>query len=201
MVRAWRPPEADVKRFSLLQGVAFMGFNYKLSEDAQIYPLSLVNGVAGATGNLNVQNGNVETVWVDVSAFDRISAYVQCDHASWHDTLTTLKLQQAQDSSGTGAKDLTTSAAGGNYDTSVDTLAAAGSFAILEARSADLDANNGFRYVRLYAASTGNTGADNLFGFLVVHEAEDKHRQLQGAYSAATAVYVTPQFASSANSN
>ena len=142
---------------------------FRASEDLKTYPLSLLNGSASgtATGNINVRNNNVQTVWFSMAEYDRIYAYVQCDHATWNssDGLTTLKLQQAKDSSGTGAKDLTTSGAGSNYNTTNDTLTASDSIAILECRAEDMDQNNGFLYARLYAASTGNTGADNLFGF------------------------------------
>jgi hypothetical protein len=172
---------------------------FRFSEDAIVYPLSLLNGSAGATGNLNVRNNNVQTAWFSMAEFDRIFAYVQCDHATWNgaDGVTTLKLQQAKDSSGTGAKDLTTSGAGSNYNTTNDTLTASDSKAILECRAEDMDTGNGFYYARLYAASTGNTGADNLFGFAVAYNAVHQKKQLQGAYSAATLVYVTPQAASS----
>src|SRR5579884_3247174 len=99
---------------------------FRFSEDAIVTPLSLLNGTPGATGNLNVRNNNVATVWVDMAEFDRIFAMVQCDAATWNssDGLTTLKLQQAKDTSGTGAKDLTTSGAGANYNTTNDTLSA-----------------------------------------------------------------------------
>ena len=171
----------------------------RFSEDAIVTPLSLANGVAGATGNINVRNTNVQTAWVDMAEFDRIFAMVECDAATWNgaDGLTTLKLQQATSSAGAGAKDLTTSGAGDNYNTTNDTLTASGSIAYLEARAEDMDTGNGFHYVRLYAASTGNTGADNLFGILVRYNAAHRKTQLAGAYAAATNVYVTPQGPSS----
>ncbi len=172
---------------------------FRASEDSVVYPLSLLNGTAGATGNLNVRNNNVQTVWFSMAEYDRIFAYVQCDHATWNssDGVTTLKLQQAKDSSGTSAKDITTSGAGLNYNTTNDTLTASDSKAILECRAEDMDQNNGFLYARLYAASTGNTGADNLFGFAIAYNAAHQRKQLQGAYTAATLVYVTPQGPSS----
>lgn len=172
---------------------------FRFSEDSVVYPISLANAVAGATGNINTRNTNVQTVWFDMAEYDRIFAYVQCDHSTWNgaDGLTTLKLQQATSSAGAGAKDITTSGAGSNYNTTNDTLTASDSKAILECRAEDMDANNGFHFARLYAASTGNTGADNLFGFAVAYNAAHRRKQLQGAYAAATLVYVNPQVASS----
>ena len=173
--------------------------SFRMSENALFEPLSLANAVAGATGNINVRNTNVQTAWVDMAEFDRIYAEVRCDAATWNgaDGLTTLKLQQATSSAGAGVKDLTTSAAGGNYNTTTDTLTASNSKAILEARAEDLDTTNSFHFVRLYAASTGNTGADNLFGFLARYNAAHDKARLAGAYAAAVTVYVVPQGASS----
>ena len=164
------------------------------------YPLSLKNGVADATGNINVRNTNVQTAWVSMAEWDRVYAMVECDAATWNgsDGVTTLKLQQATSSAGAGVKDITTSGAGLNYNTTTDTLTASGSIAILECRAEDMDQNNNFLYVRLYAASTGNTGADQLFGFMQVYNAAHRKHQQQGAAAAATLAYVTPQTTSNA---
>ena len=177
---------------------------FRMSEDAVVYPIAAAAGTAGATGNINVRNTNVQTAWIDMAEYDRVYAFVQCDHATWNgsDGLTTLKFQQCTAkasayAAGTGTKDLTTSGAGLNYNTTNDTLTASDSIAIVECRAEDMDVSNGFRYVRLYAASTGNTGADNLFGFAIAYNAVHRRKQLQGAYAAATQVYVTPQGASS----
>jgi len=174
------------------------------SEDFKVFPLAAAAGVAGATGNINVRNTNVQTAWIDTKDFEAFYAYVQCDHATWNgaDGLTTLKFQQASAkasdyAAGTGTKDVTTSGAGLNYNTTNDTLTASDSWAIIECRAEDLDQNGGFRYLRLFAASTGNTGADNLFGFVIAFRNTHKRKQLQGAYAAATAVYVRPGVASS----
>lgn len=176
----------------------------RLSEDGIVYPIAAANGVAGATGNINVRNTNVQTAWIDMADIDRVYAYVQCDHATWNgaDGLTTLKFQQCTAkasayAAGTGTKDVTTSGAGSNYNTTNDTLTASDSIAIVECRAEDMDATNGFRFLRLYAASTGNTGADNLFGFAIAYKSAHRKKQLQGAYAAATMVYVTPQGPSS----
>lgn len=178
--------------------------NYRGSEDFQVFPINAVNGTQTATGNNNVRNTNVQTAWIDTRDFDAFYAYVQCDHTTWNgaDGLTTLKFQQASAkasdyAAGTGTKDVTTSGAGSNYNTTNDTLTASDSFAILDCRAEDMDQNGGFRYLRLFAASTGNTGADNLFGFVIAFRNAHKHKQIQGAYTAATKVYVRPGVASS----
>lgn len=177
---------------------------FRGSEDFKVFPLAAIAGTAGATGNLNVRNTNVQSAWIDTRDFEAFYAYVQCDHATWNsaDAVTTLKFQQASANAsayaaGTGTKDVTTSGAGLNYNTTNDQLTASDSFAILDCRAEDLDQNGGFRYLRLYAASTGNTAADNLFGFVIAFRNAHKHRQLQGAYAAATQVYVRPGIASS----
>jgi hypothetical protein len=171
--------------------------NYYGSQDFKVFPIAAAAGTAGATGNINVRNTNVQTAWIDTRDFEMFYGYVQCDHSTWNsaDGLTTLKYQQCSAfasayAAGTGTKDVTTSGAASNYNTTNDTLTASDSIAIIECRAEDMDVGNNFRYLRLYAASTGNTGADNLFGFVIAWRAGHKKRQLQGAYAAATLVYV-----------
>lgn len=171
---------------------------FRMSEDAVVYPLAFKNAVADATGNINVRNTNVSTAWFDMAEYDRIYAEVRCDAATWNgsDGVTTLRLEQAKTSSGGSVKDLTTSGAGKNYNTTTDTLTASNSKAILECRAEDMDVSNGFRYARLYAASTGNTAADQLFGIAIAYNAVHRRKQLAGAPAAAVTVYVTPQLTS-----
>jgi hypothetical protein len=55
-----------------------------------------------------------------------------------------------------------------------------------------MDQYNLFRYVRLLAASTGNVGADYVSDFYIeLWRAAHKRKQLMGAYTAATKVYLT----------
>lgn len=163
---------------------------FRMSEDAKLNATVLANGTLSDMP-LNVRNTNVQTEWMDTRDFERIFAFVQTAHTTWTDTITTLKLQQATSSAGAGAKDLTTSGAGLNYNTTTDTIAAVDNFAILEARCEDMDQNNNFRYVRLFAASTGNSGNDYLANFfLMLHQASHKKKQQQGAATATTKVYV-----------
>jgi hypothetical protein len=127
--------------------------------------------------------------WQDMRDFEHIYAKLQVG-ATFNaaDNVTTCKLQQATSAAGAGAKDLTTSASGGDYDTD-NPVDAAGNTVVLEARKADLDVTNGFRYVRLYAASTDNTGVDNVEGVLVLHCANEKYAQKEAAAAVGEVVY------------
>lgn len=134
---------------------------------------------------------NASTGWVSMENFHKVAAYVEIGTWNATDDLDECRLEQAQDSSGTGAKDLTTDAADGGYDTDTP-VDADGNFVILEARSEDLDANNGFNHVRLYVAEAGNTGVDNVTGFLIRYDARHKTAQLNGAAVTGEKVYVRP---------
>jgi hypothetical protein len=101
--------------------------NYYLSQD---YTRSVAPGTGVQNGNptaadmpLNVRNGTITTEWMDCRDYEMIHAFIKLAHTTWNDTITTLKLQQAKDTAGTGVKDLTTSGAGSNYNTTNDTLA------------------------------------------------------------------------------
>lgn len=165
---------------------------YDLSTNAKVYPLIDLNAVAGEPFLKDIGGTNAQTAWVSMAEWERVYAYVQIG-ATWNatDDLDECRLQQATDSSGTGAKDLTTDASGGNYDTD-NPVDAAGNFVVLEAKNEDLDVANGFTHVRLYVAEGGNTGVDYVGGFLMVHGARNKRKQLQGAASTGEQVYVTP---------
>ena len=128
--------------------------------------------------------------WQDMSPFMQVFAKVRLGAFDAADVLNVCKLQQAQDAAGTGAKDLTTAASGGDYD-SDNPVKAAGDQVILEAQAADLDVAGGFRYVRVYCAVTGNTGPDNVEGVIELHDAHHEYAQREGAASASK-VYVRP---------
>jgi len=111
--------------------------------------------------------------------------------ATWNasDDLDEFRFQQATDSSGTSAKDLTTDASGGNYDTD-SPIDAADNFAIVEIRGEDLDTDNGFDFVRLYAAEGGNSGTDNITISVIRYGYAYPQKELQGAASSGAQVYV-----------
>lgn len=157
-----------------------------MSEDvkAVILETADIGGTnTGATGNW--------ATYQSMENFDRIYAKVEVGTWDATDDLDTCKLQQAQDAAGTGVKDLTTSASGGNYDTDAP-VDADGNTVVLEARAEDLDTDGGFFYVRLYCAEVSNTGVDNISGVLVLYKARYSRKQLEGAASSGAVVYVRP---------
>lgn len=87
--------------------------------------------------------GTVTTGWVDQSVFFFVLALIDVGAFGASATVDA-KLQQAQDSSGTGAKDITGKAI-------TQMLAAGGNNkqVMISMKEADLDTENGFRYVRL----------------------------------------------------
>ena len=134
---------------------------------------------------------NASTSWVSMKGFDGVYAKVILGTWNATDDLDECRLEQATDASGTGAKDLTTDASGGNYDTDAP-IDAAGNFVVLEAKPEDMDVANGFTHVRLYVAEGGNTGTDNVTGLLIRHTAHNKRAQLEAAASTGAVVYVKP---------
>ena len=135
----------------------------------------------GSTGNW--------ATWRDTRDFHHIHAMVELGTWNAADDLDTCKLQQATDSSGTGAKDLTTSASGGDYDTDAP-VDADGDQVIFEVPTDKMDKDNGFRYVRVYCAETGNTDVDQVTGVLELCGARHPKPELQVAASAGSKVYV-----------
>lgn len=170
------------------------------SEDFQVYPFHYLNDVADAYGVLDIGGTNGSTAWADVADFDRIYGFVEIG-GTWNasDDLDGCKLEQATSSTGTGKKDLTTSGSGTtyNYDASGYPADAAGDIVVLTARAEDLDSNNGFHFVRLYVEEGGNTGVDQVLGFLMLHNKAHKKAQVQGATAAAEDAihYVSPHSA------
>jgi hypothetical protein len=134
---------------------------------------------------------NTSTAWLSMRDYDRIHALVEIGTWDSGDDLDECRFQQASDSSGTGAKDLTTDASGGNYDTD-NPVDADGNQVVLEARAEDLDVDNDFTHVRLYLAEAGNSGTDNVTAVVTRHAALFGKKALQGAASTGAQVYVTP---------
>ena len=139
-------------------------------------------------GGTNAQNSGG---WLPMKNFSRVMVLVVL--ASWDssDDLDECRLQQATDSSGTSAKDFTTDASGGDYDTD-NPVDSDGDFVIIEARAEDLDVDGGFDYIRLYVGEGGNTGTDNVTGVVVRYGYAYPKKELQGAASTGSQVYVNP---------
>lgn len=168
-----------------------MANQYLLSRDAVVSPLINLDTTPGQPFLHDIGGTNANTAWVSMAEFEQIYAYVQLGTWNAGDDLDECRIEQAQDASGAGAKDLTTDASGGNYDTA-NPIDAAGNFVVLEAKAEDMDVANGYSHVRLYVAEGGNTGTDNIGGFLIRYGAKNKRRQLQGAAATGEKVYVTP---------
>lgn len=154
---------------------------YQLSHDAAV---TLVE-------TADIGGTNATSAWVSMEEFSRVFAYVEIGTWNASDDLDECRLEQATDGSGTGAKDLTTDASGGDYDTA-NPVDADGNFVILEARAEDMDVANGFTFVRLYLGEGGNTGTDNVTAFLIRYGAKYKRAQQNGAAVTGEKVYVRP---------
>lgn len=137
-------------------------------------------------GGTNAQNAGG---YLSMANYTR--AYARVELGTWNasDDLDECRIQQASDSSGTGVKDLTSDASGGNYDTD-SPIDADGNFVVLEIRAEDLDIDSGFEHIRLYVAEGGNSGTDNIFGILARYGYAYPQKELQGAASSGAQVYV-----------
>ena len=132
---------------------------------------------------------NATSGWLSMKNYSRALGYIELGTWDSSDDLDEARFQQASDSSGTGAKDLTTDASGGNYDTDTP-VDADGNFVIIEIRAEDMDVDNGFDYIRLYCAEGGNTGVDNVTGVVIRYGYAYPKKELQGAASTGAQVYV-----------
>ena len=139
-------------------------------------------------GGTNAQNAGG---YLSMKNYSRVMALVVLGTWNASDDLDECRLQQATDSSGTSVKDFTTDASGGDYDTD-NPIDADGDFVIIEARAEDLDVDNGFDHIRLYVAEGGNSGTDNVTGVVVRYGYAYPKKELQGAASTGSQVYVNP---------
>ena len=155
----------------------------RLSEHASIDLLDTAD-----IGGTNAQNNGG---YLSMKNYSRVMAYVEVGTWDSSDDLDECRLQQATDSSGTSVKDFTTDASGGDYDTD-NQVDADGDFVIIEARAEDMDVDNGFDFIRLYVAEGGNTGVDNITGVLIRYGYAYPKKELQGAASTGSKVYVKP---------
>ena len=135
-------------------------------------------------GGTNAQAGAV-----DMRKWHGVFAYVELGTWNAGDDLDECRLEQDD---GTGSwKDLTTDASDGDYDTDAP-VDADGNYVILEAADEDLDVANGFYLVRLYVAEAGNTGTDNVSGFIFGVGAKVKEAEKNAVAVSGEKVYVRP---------
>ena len=151
---------------------------YRMSEDAAI---SLVE-------TADIGGTSASTSYVSMEGFNNAIAYLEVGTFDSGDDIDTYKIQQATDSSGTSAKDLTTSASGGNYDTD-NPLDADGDFGIIEIKAEDLDTANGFTHINVTVAEGGNSGTDNVTMFLIRYNAKHKQEHKNGAATTGSKFY------------
>jgi hypothetical protein len=137
-------------------------------------------------GGTNAQN---DGGWLSMKSFARALFYVELGTWDSGDDLDECRIQQATDSSGTSAKDLTSDESGGNYDTD-NPIDADGDFVIIEIRGEDMDVDSGFDFIRGYVAEGGNSGVDNVMGVLIRYGYAYPKKELQGAASTGSKVYV-----------
>lgn len=108
--------------------------NSRLAE--QLALLGTIDPVSQAAGTVN-------TGWVSAANFERYLAVLQTGVLGTSATIDA-KLQQATDSSGTGAKDIT-----GKAITQIVKASGDGKQVEIDLRSGELDRNGGFDYFRL----------------------------------------------------
>lgn len=117
------------------------------------------NAILATLDSASVAASTVVTTWVSIANYHSICALIDVGAFGASATVDA-KLRQAQDSSGTGAKDIT--------GKSITQLVAAGGNnrqVTIECRSDDLDMLNGFGYVAL--SVTVGTAATQLAAFLL----------------------------------
>ena len=153
----------------------------RLSEHADI-DLMVEQDIGGT-------NASNDGGYLSMKNYARALFYVELGTWDSGDDLDECRIQQATDSSGTSVKDLTSDASGGNYDTD-NPIDADGDFVIIEIRAEDMDVDNGFDFIRGYVAEGGNTGVDNVMGVLIRYGYAYPKKELQGAASTGSKVYV-----------
>lgn len=165
----------------------------RLSEHEKISPIDLDNEVGGEPFGRDIGGTNAQTGWEDMLNFARARGYVELGTWNAMDDLDESKIQSSDDSSGTNKVEVTTDASGGNYDTD-SPIDADGDFIVTEIRAENVDSENANpqRYIRYYVAEGGDTGADELGGYMSLYGYGYPQKELQGAAAAGSKVYVDP---------
>lgn len=166
----------------------------RISEHAVFSEMDNLNGSDGEPFLQDIGGTNGQTDWVDMANYSRACAYAVLGTWNATDDLDESKVQSSDDTSGTHTAEVTTDASGGNYDTDAP-IDADGDFVITEIRAEDIDIENANpqRYVRYYVGEGGNTGTDNCGALLTRYGYAYPGKQLQGAATSGSKVYVDPQ--------
>lgn len=127
--------------------------NAKASEQAAL--LAEISPVSQAAGS-------VVSGWISAANFERFLAVIQTGVLGASATVDA-KIQQASDSSGTGAKDIT-----GKAITQIVKATGDSKQALINVQGADLDVANGFCYIQLSltVGTAASLVAASLFGFV-----------------------------------
>lgn len=137
----------------------------------------------------DVGGTSASTAYRSQKNFTRVCSYVELGTWNGSDDLDTCRQDAAQDTSGTGAGELTSDASGGNYDTD-NPIDADGDFVIIETRAEDLDVEGADVAVRTTVGEGGNSGTDDVMAVQVTYGAAHPQKELQGAASTGSKVYV-----------
>jgi hypothetical protein len=141
-------------------------------------------------GGTDSAGANDALHWISLEEFNSFLCLVEIGTWNAADDLDTCKLEQATSSAGAGKKDLTTSGASKNYNTD-NPIDADGDIVVLEVQADDLDVTNGFKFVRVFLAETGNTGVDNVSAVYVRAKARYAYDNLMETPAAGSKVYVS----------
>lgn len=163
----------------------------RLSEHELLSPLDLDNAVGGEPFLHDIGATNAQTGWEDTKNYSRARAYVELGTWNASDDLDESKIQSGTTSSGGTTAEVTTDASGGNYDTD-NPIDADGDFIITEIRMEQMAVDSSARWIRYYVAEGGNSGTDYACGFLSLYGYAYPRKELQGAASTGSQVYVQP---------
>jgi len=139
----------------------------------------------------DVGGTTASTAYVAMKNYARACGYVELGTWNASDDLDHCRLEAAQDTSGTGVGELTSDESGGDYDTDYP-IDADGDFVVLEMRAEDLDVEGGDDSLRLTVGEDGNTGTDDVMAVLVRYGYAYPQKELQGAATSGSQVYVSP---------
>ena len=137
----------------------------------------------------DVGGTTASTAYRSQKNFTRVMSYAELGTWNASDDLDHCRQEAAQDTSGTGAGELTSDASGGNYDTD-NAIDADGDFVLIETRAEDLDVEGSDVAVRTTVGEDGNSGTDDVMAVQVTYGAAHPQKELQGAASTGSKVYV-----------
>ena len=142
-------------------------------------------------GGTDTAGANDALHWVSLANFQSFMCVLELGTWNAGDDLDGCKLEQATSSAGAGKKDLTTSGSGATYDynTAVP-VDADGDQVILECNASDLDVDNGFKFVRVFASEADDTGVDNVSAVYIRSNPRDAYSNLNVAPATGAKVYV-----------